>query len=125
MSKDAILANLKGQIISDIVFSIDEPPKILAIITASGLHVDTATGAISQPKREIELAEFLEKLSDLRPGDFFTFDPAEIAIDEMRGYAYEHAKKINANGGNVVQIYNGQFKVTMGEDLAELRRGFR
>jgi hypothetical protein len=123
MSKENILANLNGAVISDLIFSDEEPPRILTIITTAGYHVDTASGTITHPKREQELAEFLEKLTNLKADSSFTFDASEISIEEMRDYAYDHAKKINANGGNVTQIYNRQFKVTMGEDLMELRDG--
>jgi hypothetical protein len=123
MKKEQFLEKIKGMKIADLIFSdesTDEPVKILGIISDDGYHYEFENLKMSHPEYEKELGLFLEQLEKAKPDSFFEITTKFLSLDEMRKYADDHRKKINANGGNVNSNFNGKYKVSFGEDLGLL-----
>jgi hypothetical protein len=125
MDKEELLKQLQGASITDIILegdSLQPPFCIQSLILADGHHVDMTTGEKTHPAYEQELADFIEKASQATYNSSFSYRPKYLGLDEMRRIAAEHAKKINANGGNVGSNFRDECLVRIGEDLANFRR---
>ena len=118
MEKTQLLNSIRGKQIADVIWSEEASDcacKIKTIITTDGFYIDMENALLSHPAHEKELAEFLDKLVKAVPGSSFTMRINELGLEEMRSYADEHRKKINAGGSRVMQIYNDDIKVAFDE----------
>ena len=123
MSRNEFLDNLRGKVIDNIDFvEIDGKMIIKTIITDDGYHYNIENEQFSHPIYEKEKTDFIEKLSNTQPSNVFEFRAKHLSLDEMRAFAHDHSKTVNANGGNVTESRFETYLVRMGEDLAELRR---
>jgi hypothetical protein len=125
MNREELINVLHGISIKTLVLEGDNqnPPfKIVKIITPDGRHINLESGEVTHPAYEKELAEFLERVNNSTPESSFSMRINELRLDEMRQIATEHARKINANGGNVNEDNRGDYRVRFGEDLDRLRR---
>jgi hypothetical protein len=125
MNKDELLKQLQGAGIADIILegdSLQAPFRIKTIILVDGHHLEMVTGERTHPAYKQELAEFTEKVEQTTYNSSFSYRPKYLGLEEMRKIAADHAKKINANGGNVGSNFRDDCLVRIGEDLATLRR---
>jgi 3-isopropylmalate dehydratase small subunit len=124
MERDIFINQIEGKTILKVVISESTNTsefKILKLITTDGFEIDLNNLTIIHPAYENEKIDFLEKINTALPDSFFDIDITHMTYDEIRLIVNEHAKSINANGGNVNSGGYGKLRVRFGENLENIR----